>query len=131
MIIAFLLRLLNRRLDRRANRAVTNNLAEGADRAEFRSGVQVRSTMVADLADPGVFVMVVKDFSSVEMNLTREQHAHNQGMHPNLLPIFLPASHVKDIALSCLDLICLFSPTYFIYYQITCLMGRPLYALCI
>ena len=26
--------------------------------------------------------MVVKDFGSVEVNFTGEQHAHDQGMHP-------------------------------------------------
>lgn len=92
---AFQIRLRKHRLDGGANRTVTNDLAKGAERTGFRRGVQVSSTMVFNLADPGVFVMVVKDFSSVEMNLTREQHAHNQGMHPDLLPIFLPASHLE------------------------------------
>jgi hypothetical protein len=60
--------------------------------------------MVPDFAHPGVLVMVVKDFSSIEMNLTREQHAHNQGVHPELVPILSPMSHLKDIALSWLGL---------------------------
>jgi hypothetical protein len=49
--------------------------------------------MVLTLTDPVVFIMVVGKFSRVEMNLPREQHAHDQGMHPEVLPIFLPASH--------------------------------------
>jgi hypothetical protein len=56
--------------------------------------------MVADLADPGVFVMVVKDFSSIEVNLAREQHAYNQAMQPDHVPVFSPVSHLGSLALS-------------------------------
>jgi hypothetical protein len=54
---------------------------------------------VRDLADLGDFVMVVKNFGSVEMKLASEQHAHNQGMRPETKPIFPPASHVTNFAL--------------------------------
>jgi hypothetical protein len=60
--------------------------------------------MVPNLADPGIGIMVMKDFSSVEVNLAGEQRAHNQGMHPDLVPIFSPVSHLEEIALSWLGL---------------------------
>jgi hypothetical protein len=66
--------------------------------------MQVRTTTVFYLADSGVFLMMVNDFSSIEVNLTREQHAHNQGMHPEAVPIFSPVFHPKVIALSWLGL---------------------------
>src|SRR5208282_2644373 len=78
--------LLNDRLDGGANRAVTNDLAKGAERAEFRGGVQVYSTLVLNLADPGNFAMVVKDFGSKEVNFTCKQHANDQGVYPVLVP---------------------------------------------
>jgi hypothetical protein len=53
--------------------------------------VQVGSTEVLALADPGNFGMVVKDFDREEVNLTREQHAHQEGVNPVLVPIILPA----------------------------------------
>ena len=111
----FLVRLLNERLDRGANRAVTNDLAKGAERAEFLGGVQVGSTMVLNLADPGNFVMVVKDFGRKEVDFTREQHAHNQGAHPVLVPIFSPASQLDGFALSWFGLksVCLALPTVY------------------
>jgi len=87
-ISGFPVRLLNNRLDRGANRAGTNNLAEGAERAEFRGGVQVGSTLVLNLAGPGNFAMVVKDFGRKEVDFTREQHAHDQGAYPVLVPTF-------------------------------------------
>jgi hypothetical protein len=62
--------------------------------------MQVRSTTVLNVADPDIFTMVVNDFSNIEMNLTREQHAHYQGMHPELEPILSPASHLDRFALS-------------------------------
>ncbi len=62
--------------------------------------MQVRSTTVLNVADPDIFTMVVNDFSNIEMNLTREQHAHNQGMHPELEPILSPAFHLDRFALS-------------------------------
>jgi len=57
--------------------------------------------------------MVVKDFSSIEMNLTCEQRAHNQGMHPELEPIFFPASHLDGFALSWFGTNRLLNPTYY------------------
>jgi len=53
---------------------------------------------VRNLADHGVFVMMVKDFSGVEMKLAGEQHAHNQGMQPEPEPVFPPASHFVNSA---------------------------------
>ncbi len=61
--------------------------------------MQVRSTAVLIVADPDIFTMVVNDFSNKEMNLTREQHAHNQGMHPKLEPILSPVFHLDGFAL--------------------------------
>ena len=37
--------------------------------------------------------MVVKDFGSEKVDFTREQQAHNQGMHPELVPIISRAFH--------------------------------------
>ena len=64
LISRFPVRLLDKRLDRGANRTATNNLAEGAEWSEILSGVQVGSTMVLNLADPGHLGMVVKDFGT-------------------------------------------------------------------
>src|SRR5208337_5399061 len=100
LISRFPVRLLDKRLDRGANRTATNDLAKGAERAEFLGGVQVRSTMVLNLADPGNFAMVVKDFGRKEVDFTREQHAHNQGAHPVPVPTFSPASQLEGLALS-------------------------------
>jgi hypothetical protein len=55
--------------------------------------------------------MVVEDFSSIEMNLAREQRAHDQGVHPELEPIFSPASHLVGFALSWFGPNRLLSPT--------------------
>jgi len=63
-----------------------------------------------NLAGPGVFVMVVKDFSGVEMKLTRQQRAHNQGMHPERESKFSPTSHRDGFALSCFGPSRLLSP---------------------
>ena len=93
--------LLNDRLDGGANRAVTNDLAKGAERAEFRGGVQVYSTLVLNLADPGNFAMVVKDFGSKEVNFTCKQHANDQGVYPVLVPTFSPVFQLAGLALSC------------------------------
>jgi len=49
-----------------------------------------------NLADLGVFVMMVKDFSGVEMKLAGEEHAHHQGMRPETEPEFSPASHFSN-----------------------------------
>jgi hypothetical protein len=81
-------------LDRGPNRAVADDLTERTERTDSRSGVQVCSGTVLNLADLGTLVMVVKDFSRIEMKLTREQRAHNQGMHPDLEPKFSPAPHL-------------------------------------
>jgi len=85
-------------LNRRANRTTPGNLAERAERTDFRSGVQVRSTMVRNLASYGVLLVVVKDFSGKKMKLGGEQHTHNQGMHPEPESVFSPASHSADFA---------------------------------
>jgi hypothetical protein len=60
--------------------------------------VKIGSTPVRNLANLGVFIVMVKDFSRVEMKLASEQHAHNQGMHPEPESVFSPASHVADFA---------------------------------
>ncbi len=99
LVIRFLDRLLNNGLNRRANRAVTNDLAKGAERSELLAGVQVGPAMVLNLANPGNFVMVVKDFGRKEVDFTREQHPHHQGMHPILVPIFSPPSQLDGSAL--------------------------------
>ena len=99
-------------MDRGANRAIANDLTERAERTDFRSGVQVRSSTVLNLADLGIFVMVVKDFSSIEMNLAREQRAYNQGVYPEAEPKFSPASHLDSFALSWFGPNRLLSPTY-------------------
>jgi hypothetical protein len=44
--------------------------------------------------------MVVEDFGTIEVDFTREQHAHNQGAHPVLVPIFSARPHLKGYALS-------------------------------
>jgi hypothetical protein len=61
--------------------------------------VQIRSAIVGNLANYGVFVVVMQDFGSVEMKLGGEQHAHNQGMYPKPEPRFSPASHFDNFAL--------------------------------
>ena len=62
--------------------------------------------MVLNLADPGNFVMVVKDFGSEEVDFTGEQHAHNQGAHPVLVPTFSPASQLDDPLFLAVDSTC-------------------------
>jgi hypothetical protein len=56
--------------------------------------------MVLNLANPGNFRVVVKDFGRKEVDFTREQHAHHQGAHPILVPTFSPASQLAGPALS-------------------------------
>jgi hypothetical protein len=75
-------------LDRGANRTVTNDLADGAERAGLLAGVQEGATMEIKLADPCNFVVVVKNLGRKKMNLTREQYAHYQGTHPKFVPVF-------------------------------------------
>jgi hypothetical protein len=72
----------------RANRTVSNDLAERAERAEILGGVQVGPIRVLNLADPCDFRVVVKDFGSKEVDFTGEQHPHHQGAHPVPVPIF-------------------------------------------
>jgi len=96
LISAFLVRLLNRRLDGGANRTGANDLAKGAERAEFLRGVQVGSTLVLNLAYPCHFAVVMKDFGRKEVDFTREQHAHNEGAQPKPAPIFPPASQLDN-----------------------------------
>jgi len=100
LISGFPVRLLNNRLHRGANRAAANDLAKGAKGSEFLGGVQVGSTLVLKLADPGNFVMVVKNFGRKEVDFTRQQYAHNQGVYPVLVPTFSPASQLDGFALS-------------------------------
>ncbi len=100
LISGFPFRLLNRRLDGGTNRTATNDLAKGAEWSEFLAGVQVSSTMVLNLADSCGFGMVVKDFGGDEVDFTREQYAHNQGVHPVLVPIISPTSQLYGLALS-------------------------------
>jgi hypothetical protein len=52
-----------------------------------------------NFADPGDFVMMVKDFNGVEMKLAGEQHAHHEGMRPETEPEFSPASHCTNFDL--------------------------------
>lgn len=88
LIRGFPLRFLNHGGDGRAHRPVAHDLAEGAERSQVRRGVQVGSTRVRNLANPGYFGMVVEDFSRKEVNFAGEQHAHDQGMRPILEPVF-------------------------------------------
>ena len=88
LISGFPVQFLNNRWDSGTNRAATCDLAKGADRADILGGVQVCSTGVLNLADPGNFIMVVKDFGRKKVNFTREQHAHHQGAHPMLVSLF-------------------------------------------
>jgi hypothetical protein len=44
--------------------------------------VQVASAQVLNLANPGNFRVVVKNFGREEVDFTREQHTHHQGMRP-------------------------------------------------
>jgi hypothetical protein len=61
--------------------------------------MQVGPARVRNLADLGVFfLMMVKNFRGVEMNLPGEQHAHNQGMRPDTESRFPPASHDMKVA---------------------------------
>jgi hypothetical protein len=72
LIIGFLDRLLNKRLNGGTNRAAANDLAKWAERSKFLGGVQVGSTVVLNLADPRNFIMVVEDFGREEVDFARE-----------------------------------------------------------
>jgi hypothetical protein len=56
--------------------------------------------MVLNLADPCRFGMVVKDFGGEKVDFTGEQHTHNQGVNPVLVPIISPVSQRCRLALS-------------------------------
>jgi hypothetical protein len=60
--------------------------------------------MVLNLADPGNFVMVVKDFGRKDVDFTGEQHADNQGAHPVLMPSFSPAPQLAGLVHSWFEL---------------------------
>ena len=90
-------RCRNSRLHGWANRTVADNLAQRADGTVYRSRVQVASPSVRSLAHTGDFVMMVKDFSGVEMKLAREQHTHDQGMNPEPESRFSTASHFTSL----------------------------------
>ncbi|MGO8787010.1 MAG: hypothetical protein ACLQVL_06455 [Terriglobia bacterium] len=49
-------------MDSGADRTATNDLAEGAEWAQVLGSVKVGPAVVLNLADPGNFRMVVKDF---------------------------------------------------------------------
>src|SRR5579872_4690873 len=65
--------LLNKRLNRRANRTVPRDLAQRTERTNFLGRVQVRSTPMFNLADSCSFIVVVKSFGRKEVDLTSEQ----------------------------------------------------------
>jgi hypothetical protein len=93
------------RLDRGSNRIAPNDLAQGAERSEFLGGLQGRSTLVLKRADTGnSAAMVVKDFGRIDVDFTGEQHAHNQGAYPVLVPKFSPVSQLAGLALSWFEL---------------------------
>ena len=92
--------LLNDQAGRGTDRAVANDLAEWAEGGELRASVQVTSALVLNLAEPCSFAMLVKDFGRKKVDFTCEQHAHDQGARPVVVPIFSPASHLNDLALS-------------------------------
>jgi hypothetical protein len=48
--------------------------------------------------------MVVKDFGRIDVDFTGEQHAHNQGAYPVLVPKFSPVSQLAGLALSWFEL---------------------------
>jgi hypothetical protein len=110
LISVFPVWLLNERLHGGASRAATNNLAEGTERAEFLGGVPACSTTMLKLADPCNFAMVVKDLGTKEVDFTRQQHAHDQGAQPIIVPILAPAPHLKGSPFLALHSICLLSP---------------------
>lgn len=99
LIGGLVVKFRERGLHRGANRTASGNLAERAERTDTRVGVEVRSTMMRNLASYGVLLVVVKDFSGKKMKLGGEQRTHNQGMHPEPEPVFSPASHSADSVL--------------------------------
>ena len=87
----FLIRLVKLRLDCGADRAAANDLAERAERVKIRVGMQVASARVFNLARPGDFSVMVKDFRREKMRFTREQHPNHKGAHPGLMAMISPA----------------------------------------
>jgi len=92
--------LLNDQAGRGTDRAVANDLAEWAEGGKLLASVQVTSALVLNLAEPCSFAMLVKDFGRKKVDFTCEQHAHDQGARPVVVPVFSPESHVDDLALS-------------------------------
>ena len=89
----------NKRRSRRADRSAPSDLAKRTERIGFLSGVQIGPTLVLNLAYPCHFAVVMKDLGRKEVDFTREQHAHQQGMHPVIVPTFSPTSQVDGFAL--------------------------------
>lgn len=52
------------------------------------------------LADPGDFVMVVKNLGAKKMDFTRQQQAHNQGVRPGIMPMISSTCHFDCRGLS-------------------------------
>ena len=61
--------------------------------------MQIGTTTVRILADRGLIRVVVKDFGTIEMNFTCEQHAYDQGVYPILVPVISQASQLDRRAL--------------------------------
>jgi hypothetical protein len=53
-----------------------------------------------NLADLNHFVVVMKNFGCEKVDFTREQHTHNQGVNPVLVPGFSPTSQLAGPTLS-------------------------------
>jgi hypothetical protein len=51
-------------------------------------------------ADRGLIRVVVKDFGAIEMHLPGEQHPHNQGVYPILVPVISQTSQMDRRALN-------------------------------
>jgi hypothetical protein len=94
LISAFLVRLLNRRLDGGANRAAADDLAQRTQLTGVRRGVEVLSAAMRTLAEIDDFVVVMEDFSGVEVNFTGEQHAYHQGAKPVRAAMIVSASQL-------------------------------------
>ena len=65
--------------------------------------MQVGPTPVLNLAGPGNLFMMVEDFGGKEVDFTREQHTHEEGMHPSVVPRFPPALQRDSFALPFFD----------------------------
>jgi hypothetical protein len=93
----FLFQFLDSGHDGGTNRTGAHDLAEGTKRAELRGSVQIGSATMLDLADAGDFVMVVEELDGEKVGLASEQHAHDQGVCPGLVPGFSPPSHAERL----------------------------------